>query len=57
MLGAGLVVQIVNFDALAVFSGALKEVVAADVSFPEVRGDLPREGSSDAGLTGVAGTP
>lgn len=35
MLGAGLVVQVVNFDVLAVLGGALKEVVAADVSFAE----------------------
>jgi hypothetical protein len=35
MLGAGVLVQIINFDALAVFGGALKEVVAADVSTGE----------------------
>lgn len=35
MLGAGVIVQIINFDALAVFGGALKEVVAADVSTGE----------------------
>jgi threonine/homoserine/homoserine lactone efflux protein len=35
MVTVGLVVQVVNFDAIAVFGGALKEVIAADVSAPE----------------------
>jgi threonine/homoserine/homoserine lactone efflux protein len=35
LIAAGLVVQLVNFDAIAVFGGALKEVIAADVSTGE----------------------
>jgi hypothetical protein len=35
MIALGLVVQVVNFDAIAVFGGALKEVIAADVSTAE----------------------
>ncbi len=32
---AGLAVQVINFDAIAVFGGALKEIAAADVSTSE----------------------
>jgi hypothetical protein len=35
LIVAGIAVQVVNFDALAVFAGALKEVLKADVSVPE----------------------
>jgi hypothetical protein len=35
MIALGLVVQVVNFDAIAVFGGALKEVIGADVSTAE----------------------
>jgi hypothetical protein len=35
LLAAGLVVQVINIDAIAVFGGALKEVIAADASSAE----------------------
>jgi Sap, sulfolipid-1-addressing protein len=32
LIAAGIIVQVINFDAIAVFGGGLKEVVAADVT-------------------------
>lgn len=33
---AGILVQVINFDAIAVFGGALKEIAAADITTAEV---------------------
>ena len=35
LFGAGIVVQVINFDAIAVFGGALKDIAAADISTGE----------------------